>query len=592
MSDSRRSATPPARRRARRARRRHAVVSTPSNIRWLTSFGGSLGWVVVGRPDALVTDGRYAERAAADLAAAGSTPRSSSRHPAEIRELLVACAGGGPVRPRRPPHPRRLDRPGRRPRPAADDARSPAAAGQGRRRAGPDGAGRGDRRRRARRRSRRCSADGPTEADVRDELEHRMRRLGADGPSYDTIVASGPDNAARPHHQTGRRTIVEGDTVIIDVGALVDGYHSDMTRTFVVGEPTRRAAASLRPRARGPARRARRGRRRRRRRGTSTRRAATCSPTPATATGSSTAPATASGSTSTRTRSSSHGVRPTSCVVGDVVTVEPGLYRGGFGGVRIEDLVDGHRRRRPPPHPPVQGLPMPAITTNDLKTGITLELDNGLFQVVEFQHVKPGKGGAFVRTKLRNVRTGNVLERTFNAGIRVEQAIVDRQDMQFLYRDGDDYVFMNTSTYDQLTVPPVGARRRRRLPRRAGRRPDRPVPGPDHRRRDPGVGRADGHPDRARRAGRPGVRRPQAGRAGDRQDGAGAAVRRDRRPGQGRHPHRRLHHPRVMSDEPPKRPGPRGPTPASGRCTCSTRRRPRGSRRSTRSSCRSSSPTR
>ena len=95
---------------------------------------------------------------------------------------------------------------------------------------------------------------------------------------------------------------------------------------------------------------------------------------------------------------------------------------------------------------------MPAITTNDLKNGITLQLDNGLFQVVEFQHVKPGKGGAFVRTKLRNVRTGAVLEKTFNAGIRVEQAIVERQDMQFLYRDGDDYVFMNTSTYDQLHV--------------------------------------------------------------------------------------------------------------------------------------------
>ncbi len=98
---------------------------------------------------------------------------------------------------------------------------------------------------------------------------------------------------------------------------------------------------------------------------------------------------------------------------------------------------------------------MPAITTNDLKTGITLQLDNGLFQVVDFQHVKPGKGGAFVRTKLRNVKTGAVLERTFNAGIRVEQAIVERQDMQFLYRDGDDYVFMNTSTYDQLTVAPA-----------------------------------------------------------------------------------------------------------------------------------------
>ncbi len=97
---------------------------------------------------------------------------------------------------------------------------------------------------------------------------------------------------------------------------------------------------------------------------------------------------------------------------------------------------------------------MPAITTNELKNGITLELDNGLFQVVEFQHVKPGKGGAFVRTKIRNLRNGAVIEKTFNAGIRVEQAIIDRSDMQFLYRDGDDYVFMDTATYDQMTVPP------------------------------------------------------------------------------------------------------------------------------------------
>ena len=98
---------------------------------------------------------------------------------------------------------------------------------------------------------------------------------------------------------------------------------------------------------------------------------------------------------------------------------------------------------------------MPAITTNDLKNGITLELDNGLFQVVEFQHVKPGKGGAFVRTKLRNLKNGNVFDRTFNAGIRVEQAMLDKKDMQFLYRDGDDYVFMDTVSYDQTTVPPV-----------------------------------------------------------------------------------------------------------------------------------------
>jgi elongation factor P len=96
---------------------------------------------------------------------------------------------------------------------------------------------------------------------------------------------------------------------------------------------------------------------------------------------------------------------------------------------------------------------MPAITTNDLKNGITLQLDNGLFTIVEFQHVKPGKGGAFVRTKLRNARTGAVIERTFNAGIRVEQAILEKRDMQYLYGDAGDYVFMDSVSYDQITVP-------------------------------------------------------------------------------------------------------------------------------------------
>ena len=98
---------------------------------------------------------------------------------------------------------------------------------------------------------------------------------------------------------------------------------------------------------------------------------------------------------------------------------------------------------------------MPAITTNDLKNGITLQLENCLFTVIEFQHVKPGKGVAFVRTKLRNLKTGNVLEKTFNAGIRVEQAMLEKKDMQFLYRDGDDYVFMDTESYDQINVAPV-----------------------------------------------------------------------------------------------------------------------------------------
>jgi elongation factor P len=98
---------------------------------------------------------------------------------------------------------------------------------------------------------------------------------------------------------------------------------------------------------------------------------------------------------------------------------------------------------------------VPAISTNDLKNGITLEIDNVLYQVVEFQHVKPGKGGAFVRSKIRNLRNGAVIDRTFNAGVRVEQAILDRKDMQFLYRDGEDYVFMDLESYDQQHVSPV-----------------------------------------------------------------------------------------------------------------------------------------
>jgi elongation factor P len=96
-----------------------------------------------------------------------------------------------------------------------------------------------------------------------------------------------------------------------------------------------------------------------------------------------------------------------------------------------------------------------AITTNDLKNGMTLDLPEGLFQVVEFQHVKPGKGGAFVRTTLKNVRTGAVLDKTFRAAEKVEQAMVEKREMQFLYRDGGDFVFMDNATYDQLTVPPA-----------------------------------------------------------------------------------------------------------------------------------------
>jgi len=95
-----------------------------------------------------------------------------------------------------------------------------------------------------------------------------------------------------------------------------------------------------------------------------------------------------------------------------------------------------------------------AVSTNDLKNGMSLDLPEGLFSVVEFQHVKPGKGGAFVRTKLKNVRSGAVIERTYRADEKLEQAIIDKRDMQFLYRDGTNYVFMDTTSYDQLQVPP------------------------------------------------------------------------------------------------------------------------------------------
>ena len=94
-----------------------------------------------------------------------------------------------------------------------------------------------------------------------------------------------------------------------------------------------------------------------------------------------------------------------------------------------------------------------SVSTNDFKNGMTIDLDGTLFQIIEFQHVKPGKGGAFVRTKLRNVKNGAVLDRTFNAGVKVDQAIVERRDFQYLYPDGDDFVFMDLQTYDQIHVP-------------------------------------------------------------------------------------------------------------------------------------------
>jgi elongation factor P len=94
-------------------------------------------------------------------------------------------------------------------------------------------------------------------------------------------------------------------------------------------------------------------------------------------------------------------------------------------------------------------------STADIRNGVVLNIDGQLWNVVEFQHVKPGKGGAFVRTKLKNVVTGKVVDKTYNAGAKIDIENVDRRDFQYLYRDGEDFVFMDSTDYDQIHVPPT-----------------------------------------------------------------------------------------------------------------------------------------
>jgi len=92
------------------------------------------------------------------------------------------------------------------------------------------------------------------------------------------------------------------------------------------------------------------------------------------------------------------------------------------------------------------------INVNDFKNGMTIKIDNNIFQILEFQHVKPGKGPAFVRTKIKNLRTGATIDNTFNAGIKVETARIEKKDMQFLYSMGNTYYFMNMEDYEQIEV--------------------------------------------------------------------------------------------------------------------------------------------
>jgi Xaa-Pro aminopeptidase len=313
------------------------------DVRWLTGFTGSNGWAVLTPVELLLgTDGRYGDRARAEVASSGATVIAETSR-AELHERLVAalstvrCVGLDPSSTSHAEW-RRL---------AADIALEPTDSPVGLQRRIKDTA------EIERMAAAAAAADAAlaevepmlfatvdepvTEADIRNELEYRMRLHGADDRSYETIVASGPDHAARPHHEATGRRIVDGDTVIIDVGALVDGYHSDMTRSYVIGHPTdeqRRIYALVEAsHAAGTA--------------------AVCPGISARALDSICRDVfDDAGHLDWYLHGTGHGVglvihespfhsqaSDDVLVAGNVVTVEPGLYRVGFGGFRIEDLL-------------------------------------------------------------------------------------------------------------------------------------------------------------------------------------------------------------------------------------------------------------
>ena len=186
--------------------------------------------------------------------------------------------------------------------------------------------------------------------------------------------------------------------------------------------------------------------------------------------------------------------------------------------------------------------------TTDFRNGFTMSLDGELFSIVEFQHVKPGKGSAFVRTKLKNTKTGAVLDRTFRSGDKVEQVRLEKRQMQYLYSDQGLYYFMDLDTYDQIPVSAetVGTasnapqRKRERLPPHSRRG--------DRLRRATQLRRPCRHPHRTGHQGRHRHRRSQASHPRNRLRGASAALYQQGRPAQGRYPHGRIRRARLRKD--------------------------------------------
>ncbi len=297
---------------------------------------------------------------------------------------------------------------------------------------------------------------GLTERQLAAALDRRMVDLGAERPAFDTIVASGP-NGAIPHHAPTDRPLRRGDLITMDFGALYGGYHADMTRTVALGEPAgwQREIYDLVA-------------------------AAQRSGIEAARPGADVADVDAAARDMIRDAGHGehfghglgHGVglevheAPTIGYgrTGKLAASGPDHRRAWCLPARQGRCPDRGRscrggRRNGPAHDDDERTSRPftwrpnVATTNDLKNGMSLNIDGGLWTVVEFQHVKPGKGPAFVRTKLKNVTSGKVIDRTFNAGVKVDVATIDRREMQYLYREGADFVFMDTQDYDQPRIP-------------------------------------------------------------------------------------------------------------------------------------------